>query len=156
MAFASTYFSGGVLNALLLNTQAFNFDTDTLKLALYTDSAAGNKDTLEVVYPTSGGSGAYVIGNECSSTNYTSGGVAFTNPAVSFDTTNNLVKVYESGTPAPIWNSITCTSYGGAVWDDTVGDYLICAINWGSAMVMVAGTFTVSWSATYGVFYFPY
>ena len=43
------------------------------------------------------------------------------------------------------WTSATFTAYGAILWDDTVGatNNLICAIDFGGAKTVSAGTFTI-------------
>lgn len=159
MAFAATsYVNGYHLSQMLVNGAAYNLDTDSIRVSLYTDSITSqDKNANEVK-----GSAPYTS-NEVSYTSSSvtpgSGAAAGTlsNPAV----TQSAGKIIftDSGSATMAWTTATFTARGAVIWDDTLtspADPVLCAINFGADKTVTAGTFTVTWDATNGIFYATY
>ena len=101
----------------------FDFDTDTIKMALYTNNATLNADTA-----------AYTATGEVSASGYTAGGVTLT---VEKGLSNNTA--YISFEDAAI--SAAFTARGALIYKD--GGAAICVLDFGSDKTSTA-TFTVT------------
>jgi len=121
MAFTGNYtcnsFKSGLING------DFDFDTDTVKMALYTNNATLNADTA-----------AYTATGEVSASGYTAGGVTLT---VEKGLSNNTA--YISFEDATI--SAAFTARGALIYKD--GGVAICVLDFGSDKTSTA-TFTVT------------
>jgi hypothetical protein len=149
MAFASSYVNGRTLSDILQGT-SINLDTNTIKVALFTNSVtAGDKNAVE-----SYGSAPYNA-NEVSSANYTAGGAALTNPGIATPSGGKFV--FDDTADSLAWSDVTFTARGCVVYSDTASPKrVLCAINFGSDRSVTAGTFTITWDATNGIFYATY
>ena len=145
MAFPTSYVNGDTIGDALTNTIALNLDTDSIKAALFTDSLTGADKNASEAY----GSGTYAS-NEVSSANYTAGGSALTNPGISV---SGGKLIFDDSAATLAWSNVTFTTRGVAVYSATVANRLLCAINFGSDLSVTAGTFTITWDATNGIFY---
>jgi len=120
MAFTGNYtcnsFKSGLING------DFDFDTDTFKVALYTNNATLNADTA-----------AYTSTSEVSASGYTAGGNTLT---VSKGITNGVAFVSFTDTS---W-SAAFTARGALIYKD--GGAAVCVLDFGSDKTSTA-TFTV-------------
>ncbi|MFE7798990.1 hypothetical protein [Nocardia sp. NPDC057440] len=99
----------GLFFKSLLNKE-IDFDTDTIKIMLCTNSYTFDQDAHQ--YKSS-------ITNEVSGTGYTAGGQALTSVTVSYDTSTNTIKLDAAD---PSWPSSTITGARKAViYDSTPG-----------------------------------
>ena len=123
MAFTGNYtcnsFKSGLING------DFDFDTDTIKMALYTNSATLDEDTA-----------AYTTTGEVSASGYTAGGVTLT---VEKGIANNTA--YISFEDATI--SASLTARGALIYKSGSGDPAICVLDFGSDKTST-NTFTVT------------
>ena len=121
MAFTGNYtcnsFKSGLING------DFDFDTDTIKMALYTNNATLNEDTA-----------AYTATGEVSASGYTAGGVTLT---VEKGLSNNTAFI--SFENASI--SAAFTARGALIYKN--GGGAICVLDFGSDKTSTA-TFTVT------------
>ena len=123
MAFTGNYtcnsFKSGLING------DFDFDTDTIKMALYTNSATLNADTA-----------AYTATGEVSASGYTAGGVTLT---VEKGISNNTAYIsFENATI-----SASFTARGALIYKSGSGNPAICVLDFGSDKTSTA-TFTVT------------
>ena len=121
MAFTGNYtcnsFKSGLING------DFDFDTDTIKMALYTNNTTLNADTA-----------AYTATGEVSASGYTAGGVTLT---VEKGISNNIAYIsFENATI-----SAAFTARGALIYKD--GGAAICVLDFGSDKTSTA-TFTVT------------
>jgi hypothetical protein len=121
MAFTGNYtcnsFKSGLING------DFDFDTDTIKMALYTNAATLDEDTA-----------AYTTTGEVSASGYTAGGVTLT---VEKGLTNNTAFIsFENVTI-----SAAFTARGALIYKD--GGAAICVLDFGSDKVST-NTFIVT------------
>ena len=121
MAFTGNYTCNSFKSGLIDGD--FDFDTDTIKMALYTNSATLNEDTA-----------AYSSTGEVSASGYTAGGVTLT---VEKGLSNNTA--YISFEDATI--SAAFTARGALIYKD--GGAAICVLDFGSDKTSTA-TFTVT------------
>ena len=121
MAFTGNYtcnsFKSGLING------DFDFDTDTIKMALYTNNATLNEDTA-----------AYTVTGEVSASGYTAGGVTLT---VEKGLSNNTAYISFENTTI----SASLTARGALIYKD--GGAAICVLDFGSDKTSTA-TFTVT------------
>jgi len=101
--------------------------TDTMKIALYTNSAT--LDATTTAYTTSG----EVIG-----VGYTAGGNTLTGNAISFSGTTAWITFSDSS-----WTNATIAARGALIYDSTRADAAIAVLDFGSDKTSTAGTFTV-------------
>jgi hypothetical protein len=101
--------------------------TDTMKIALYTNSAT--LDATTTAYTTSG----EVIG-----VGYTAGGNTLTGNAISFSGTTAWITFSDSS-----WTTATITARGALIYDSSKSDAAIAVLDFGSDKTSTAGTFTV-------------
>ena len=121
MAFTGNYTCNSFKSGLIDGD--FDFDTDTIKMALYTNNATLNADTA-----------AYTATGEVSASGYTAGGVTIT---VEKGISNNTA--YISFEDATI--SAAFTARGALIYKD--GGAAICVLDFGSDKTSTA-TFTVT------------
>jgi hypothetical protein len=123
MAFTGNYtcnsFKSGLING------DFDFDTDTIKMALYTNAATLDEDTA-----------AYTTTGEVSASGYTAGGVTLT---VEKGITDNTAFIsFENVTI-----SAAFTARGALIYKSGSGNPAICVLDFGSDKTSTA-TFTVT------------
>jgi len=123
MAFTGNYTCDSFKSGLISGD--FDFDTDVIKMALYTNSATLNADTA--VYTSTG---------EVSASGYTAGGVTLT---VEKGIANNTAFI--SFADATISVSTVFTARGALIYKD--GGAAICVLDFGSDKTSTA-TFTVT------------
>ena len=125
MAFTGNYtcnsFKSGLING------DFDFDTDTIKMALYTNAATLDEDTA-----------AYTTTGEVSASGYTAGGVTLT---VEKGITNNTAFI--SFADATISVSTAFTARGALIYKDDGSKPAICVLDFGSDKTATT-TFTVT------------
>jgi hypothetical protein len=125
MSFTGNYtcnsFKSGLING------DFDFDTDTIKMALYTNAATLDEDTA--IYTTDG---------EVSASGYTAGGVTLT---VEKGITNNTAFI--SFADATISVSTAFTARGALIYKDDGSKPAICVLDFGSDKTATT-TFTVT------------
>lgn len=154
MAFTTSYVNGYHLGQMMVNGAAYNLDTDTIGVHLYTDSITSqDKNANEVIAASATqpyGTTARVSYSGATPSTYQT----LSNPTV---TVSGGKIVFSAGSSTTAWTGATFTARGAVVFDDTVsGDPVLCAINFGSDKTVTAGTFTITWDATNGVFYATY
>ncbi len=101
--------------------------TDTMKIALYTNSAT--LDATTTIYTTSG----EVVG-----TGYTAGGNTLTGNAISSGGTTAWLTFSDSS-----WTTATITARGALIYDSSASNAAIAVLDFGADKVSTAGTFTV-------------
>ena len=123
MAFTGNYtcnsFKSGLING------DFDFDTDTIKMALYTNNATLDADTA-----------AYTATGEVSASGYTAGGVTLTTEK---GISNNIAYIsFENATV-----SASFTARGALIYKAGGSNPAICVLDFGSDKTSTA-TFTVT------------
>ena len=121
MAFTGNYTCNSFKSGLIDGD--FDFDTDTIKMALYTNSATLNEDTA-----------AYTTTGEVSASGYTAGGVTLT---VEKGLSNNTAFISFENTTI----SAALTARGALIYKD--GGAAICVLDFGSDKTSTT-TFTVT------------
>jgi hypothetical protein len=125
VAFTGNYTCNSFKSGLLSGD--FDFDTDTIKMALYTNAATLDEDTA--IYTTDG---------EVSASGYTAGGVTLT---VEKGITNNTAFI--SFADATISVSTAFTARGALIYKDDGSKPAICVLDFGSDKTATT-TFTVT------------
>lgn len=97
--------------------------------------------------------GAYsdVSGNELAAAgNYTVGGVALGTKSIGSVIATHKVPYLAA---ASVWTSASFSAYGAVVYNNTpAGKPLLASVDFGGVQTVSAGTFTITWDATNGVF----
>ena len=121
---------------LLSGTHNFASGGDTFKIALYVTTLGPPYTTSSTVYSTD---------NEVSSsgTNYTTGGNALDGQGVSVPGSNTATVDFTN----EVFSSVTLTSLGAAIYNDTNGDKLCLVIDFGGNKVATSGDFTIQFPA---------
>jgi len=101
--------------------------TDTMKIALYTNSATLDATTT-----------VYSATNEVVGTGYTAGGNTLTGNAISSGGTTAWLTFSDSS-----WTTATITARGALIYDSTQSNAAIAVLDFGADKVSTAGTFTV-------------
>lgn len=118
---------------------SIDLDTDTIKVMLVTSTYTPDQDAHTK---------RSNITNEVSGTNYTAGGTALANKAVTADNTDNE-GVFDADDVS--WATSTITARGAVLYKSRGGvdtaDELICYLDFGSDKISTAGTFTIQWNA---------
>jgi len=118
---------------------ALDLDTDTIKVMLVTSSYAADQDAHTKRSD---------ITNEVSGTNYSAGGSALANKAVTADNTDNE-GVFDADDLT--WATSTITARGAVLYKSRGGassaDELLCYIDFGADKSSSAGNFTLQWDA---------
>jgi hypothetical protein len=123
MAFTGNYTCNSFKSGLISGD--FDFDTDTIKMALYTNAATLDEDTA-----------AYTTTGEVSASGYTAGGVTLT---VEKGITDNTAFIsFENVTI-----SAAFTARGALIYKSGSGNPAICVLDFGSDKTSTA-TFTVT------------
>ena len=125
MAFTGNAFCTSAKTGFLTGTYAPL--TDTMKIALYTNSAT--LDATTTIYTTSG----EVVG-----TGYTAGGNTLTGNAISSDGTTAWLTFSDSA-----WTTATITARGALIYDSSKSNAAIAVLDFGADKTSTAGTFTV-------------
>ena len=101
--------------------------TDTMKIALYTNSATLDATTT-----------AYTTSNEVVGTGYTAGGNTLAGNAISSGGTTAWLTFSDSS-----WTTATFTARGALIYDSTQSNAAIAVLDFGADKTSTAGTFTV-------------
>ena len=101
--------------------------TDTMKIALYTNSATLDATTT-----------VYSATNEVVGTGYTAGGNTLTGNAISYGGTTAWLTFSDSS-----WTTATITARGALIYDSTRSNAAIAVLDFGADKTSTAGTFTV-------------
>ena len=135
---------------VLANTTAMDLHgTDTLKAALYNNTAAPDGDVTAA--NSAFGAGTW-SGNEVTGTNWAAGGQSLASPVVSVATSATVMFDAADVSVATVTVS---NAYGTLVYDNSIATPVskqgICFNYFGGAQSVTAGTFTIVWSAS-GIF----
>lgn len=133
MAFTGSYICTSFYTGLL--AKDFDLTADTLKVALYDDTAtltaATTAYTLTGELPTAG--------------NYTAGGTAVTATITTASTQNGTVVIVDFSDA--VWAAATFTTRGALLYDVTNANAAIAVIDFGSNKTFAAATCTVQFPA---------
>lgn len=147
MAFPTSYVNGRAIRDSLIG--GISFDTDAFAVALYSTATGGDKNALETYDGT-----APWNANEVTSTGYTGGGLALNNPTIAVPAAGKMI--FDDDVADREWTGVTFTAAGCVVYSMTSGDQIVAAISFGGDQPVVAGTFTLTWDGTNGIFYATY
>ena len=136
MAFSGNFMCTTFKKELLYGVH--DFKGDTMKIALYTNSASFNASTT-----------AFTTSNEASGTNYTSGGNTLTKVDPTVSGTTALTDFSDT-----TWSSSTITARGALIYNSTpnttslsVSNPTIIVLDFGSDKTASSGDFTVVFPA---------
>lgn len=111
-----------------------DLDTDSLKIALYTSSATLDATTT-----------AYTVTNEVSGTNYSAGGVALNNAAVTVDGTTAILDFDDA-----VFANVSITARGAIIYNTSSAintNAAIAVLDFGADKTATDGDFTVIFPA---------
>lgn len=159
MAFIGSYVNGDYLHDVLNNVIATPNWASGIKGALFTDAITGQNASATERY----GIGTYAT-NECPvSGTYAAGGSSLTTPSL-VNPSGGRIVFKDTGATKLEWTGVTFTGadqpHGLIVYNDAIAspnaDAVIASINFGLDIPVTAGTLTVNWDATNGIFYIQY
>ena len=113
--------------------------TDTMKIALYTDSAT--LDATTTVYTASVNPAAVPTSTgevSTTGTGYTAGGNTLITPAITSDGTTAYITFANTS-----WTSSTITARGALIYDSSASNAAIAVLDFGADKTTTTGTFTV-------------
>ena len=115
---------------------AYNFDTagDTLVVRLHTSGYVPDPDHTTTTQLT----------DEVVGTGYTSGGKTLLNQAVTQDDTENRAYLSASNVS---WDTATITARYAVIVNTTVGNELVCCVDFGEDKSSTGLTFMIDWNA---------
>jgi hypothetical protein len=150
MPFSASYVNGRTLRDALGGSLALNLDTNTIRVALFTNNigsgTAQSSNGVEAY-----GTGAYGADEVAASGTYAAGGQALSDPSVSTPAAGKWTFREVSATSMQ-WTGVTFNTRGLAVYSVTASNRILAAINFAAPQDVIAGTFTVNWSAGDGIF----
>lgn len=106
-----------------------DFVVDTLKIALYTDSATLGPNTTQ-----------YTTSDEVSGVGYTAGGETLTNVTVSLSSSLGIAYVSFDN---PTWNAATFTTRGALIYNSSKANKSIAVLNFGLNQTMLSQQFQI-------------
>lgn len=134
MTMASGFFGITLEDAFDATALDPNFDADTIKIPLVTDTYTPNFNTHDQFAD---------VTNEVSGTGYTTPGANLASQT--WGTSGGFVTLDGADTS---WTTATITARGAVPFDNTLaGDPLICAVTFGADYTSTAGTFLIQWAA---------
>jgi O-acetylhomoserine/O-acetylserine sulfhydrylase-like pyridoxal-dependent enzyme len=122
----------GITNTFVAKSLAgdIDFDTDTFKMALYSDDATLDSSTS-----------AYTTTNEVVGTGYVAGGNTLTGATVTQDDDADVVYItFDSPTT---WTG-TFSARGALIYNSSSSNYYVCVLDFGAVKTIVAQTLTVT------------
>lgn len=141
-------FIGNAMN----NTTAYDWDTDTVKVALYNNTTAPDNDvTTDVLTGYNGAASQWVTANEVidssgGGTDWPAGGKTVASATVDVGTAD--VVMLDGADTASGATADISGAYGGLVYDDTLTNKPGFSYNYfGGSNSVTAGTFTIVWHA---------
>lgn len=130
------------------NTAALDFDTDTIKAALYNNT--GTPDQNVTAANSAYAVGQWIVGNEVSHVGqWAVAGVALASKVI--DVATSGVVMLDAADTASGAAATLANVYGCLIYDDTlttpVADQGLCYNYFGGVQSVTSGTFTIQWSA---------
>ena len=122
----------GITNTFVAKSLAgeIDFNTDTFKIALYTDDATLDSSTS-----------AYTTTNEVVGTGYVAGGNTLTGATVTQDDTADVVYItFDSPTT---WTG-TFSARGALIYNSSTSNFSVCVLDFGAVKTIAAQTLTVT------------
>lgn len=147
MAWTASKVFARTITEQLNGGHAFDWDSDSMKVALYASNTMTPDNTVatDVLTEYNGTASQWVLANEVASGGgYTPGGVAVT--PLSVAQSSNVVTWTSSGTPQ--WTSASFTAFGCLVYDVTVSNIGLSFNYFGGGQTVTSGTFTITWNAS--------
>lgn len=141
MAFPTSYVNGKTIRDALDRTISVNLDTDTIKVALFTNSVTGADANASEAY----GSGTWATTNEVTSSGYTAGGITLANPSLTTPSSGSF-RLTDTNTGVA-WTTVTFIARGALIYDVTASNRVLGTINFGSNQTVAGGTFTITWDS---------
>lgn len=117
-----------------LMNKVLNLASDTINCALLTSSFS---------FLASNTVWSNVSANEISGTGYTTGGVALSGLSVTASGTSAVWTASNA-----VWSTATFSAAFAVIYDTTVSNDLLCAIDFGGTLSVSSGTFTIQWSGS--------
>lgn len=133
--------------ALGLAAGKFNFGSDTLKCGLSDNAGPITLATTNVKTAALWTDWKSNVAAEISGTGYTAGGATLSGESVSYGGTNNDVTTFTFSNPS--WTSASFTANQAIFYDSSASTYqLICFWDFGGALTVTSGTFTLGINAS--------
>lgn len=151
MAWSNSKIFSSYLTDVLNNTTAMDANSDTIKAALFDNTITPSQTVASSATAYAGG--VWATGGVSDASGWPAAGIALTGVASGFS--SNVYTFDATDTPSANSTTTLTNAYGVLIYDDTittpVADQGMCFNYLGGANSVVAGTFTVIWSAS-GIF----
>lgn len=146
MAWSASKIFSSVITDALNNTAALDFNSDTLKVALFDNTITPSQTVASA--STAYGAGVWASGEQTNG-GWSAGGLALASVTSGF---SSNVYTLDAADTANGSAATLSGAYGGLVYDDTlaapVADQGISYHYFGGAQAVTAGTLTVQWNAS--------
>lgn len=141
------------LSDIVANATAMDWDADTIKAAQYGNTIT--PDQTVTAANSAYNAGQWVTGGEItSSTDIPAGGLTLASKTNTKTGANVVISAANTASGA----AATATVYGCLVYDDTIASPVakqgFCYNSYNAAVTVTAGTLTIVWDATNGIFKF--
>jgi hypothetical protein len=138
MAVSANWFGNAFVKAF---NKEIDFDSDTIKCALFTNAHAPDQD-VDTYYDAANG----MTEVSSSGTNYTTGGATISSPTMTYTGATNVLK-FSGGNVS--WTTSTITARYAIVYDSTPASNkpLLCYVDFGADVISSNGTFSITWDA---------
>jgi hypothetical protein len=137
MAVTAKWFGSAFLSVF---NKEVDFDTDTIKCALFTNAHAPDQD-VDRYYD-----GAHGMTQVAQAGNYTTGGVALANKSMAYDGPSNVFKIDADDA---VWATATITARYAVIYDDTPASNkpLLCYIDFGEDVSSTNGEYRIAFDS---------
>lgn len=144
MTYASFISRAAVQALLQRSAAALDLDSNAHKYAIFNNTPTPDKDGTNTY-----GAGQFVSGNELTNGSWTSGGATLANKTVDTPASGKIRWDADDPTMGP---SVTLTGiYGGAAYDTSAGNQIICGNSFGGANSVTAAPLLLALSSTLGL-----
>jgi hypothetical protein len=133
------------IEAALENAQAFNFSSDSIKIALFNNTIS-TPDATVALASTAFGAGVWAANEVFDGAEWPTGGQALDSVTSAF--TSNVYKLDANDEVSTGTSATLADVRGCLVYDSTVSSYGICFLSFGGANAVTDGTFTVQFNAS--------
>lgn len=149
MAWTNSKVFTATLTDVWNNTTAMDMNSDTHKVAVYSDAITPSQSVASA--SAAYGAGVYASGEQTSGAQWPAGGMALTSVTSGFSSATYTFDAADT----PSGSTATLTFYGCLVYDDTittpVADQAMSFNYMGGPVTVTAGLVTIIWSGT-GIF----
>ncbi len=131
---------------------------NTVKAALYNNTTAPDQNVSATLSGYNASTSQWVVANELSGGSWPAGGIALANKSVNIATGGQVM--FDADDTSQTSTTISSSAYGALVYDDTVTSPADIGVSYhyfgGPQGPITAGTFTIVWNASNGLWRFTF